>query len=232
MFNIKKINQKKQRKGIVAIRIIASLATFLYGAYLILCPWYLSNDAITARKCLQEITVEAKKIGVDTGIDMSGINIIKYPLPIAIMDIADISTSWTNAYLGSIERDSIVTNKEFKLTASDINPHNALQKVAAYTNLQALDEDKEVYELVAYHTAITDPDPEQPVTKEMLSAYVNTVTERKKLIIEHFKPFMRTCVERISLGIGVIMITIYINIILFIAGWLGSAFPKIKEDYV
>ena len=229
MFNKKKKNQKKQRKGIVAIRIIASLATFLYGAYLILCPWYLSNDAITARRCLQEITIEAKKIGIDTGIDMSGKNILKYPLPIVMMDIIDISTNWTNAYLGSIERDSIIANKEFEIIDNDKNPHNTLQKVAAYTNLQVLDVDKEAYELVAYHSAVTDPNPEQPINKEVLSAYIDTVTERKEKAVEHFKPFMKACIDRITLGIGLITIALYINMTITITDLLIPVLLRFKR---
>lgn len=180
----------------------------MYGFYIVTVPWYFGNDDRYAVDNLQFVADKAKEAGIDFKIDTKGIKRLKYPTPIALLELVDVTTNWTNAYLAAVElnrynrKDVDYSNYESKT-----NPYNALSLLSygAETEIVRLP-----YELIKYHTAITDPNTK--LDSMILDRYIQDTKVLEEEMTLKYKEYYEYFKARVSIGLFLIVAAIVLII--------------------
>ncbi len=209
------MKQKKNKniKFLPIVRVFGSIATVLYALYIIICPWYLTTDARYTVANLQYTADRLEEIGVKTSVDTHGINRLKYPAPIALAKLVDLTTNWTYGYLGAIEvyeqsNDSVNSSRLAGLKA---NPYDTLSRLE---NNMVSKINQEGYEIIAYHEGITNPDT--TYSSELLGEYNKKVKSLSASFTEDCKKYYQVYQDNVTVGFFILLVTVLFNTIITI----------------
>ena len=193
---------RKIKKRVI-IKIIFSILLMAYGLYMIAVPWYLGNDDKYAVDNLQFVADKAKEAGIDFKINTKGINRLKYPTPVALLELVDVTSNWTNAYMAANELVRIKEKSaDYKNHDSKTNPYNTLSLINYGAEIEIV---SLPYELIKYHTAITDPNAE--LSADILKQYVQITNNLEERIISEYKPYYEYYKAREAVGFFCIVLS-------------------------
>ena len=168
----------------------------MYGFYIVTVPWYFGNDDRYAVDNLQFVADKAKEAGIDFKIDTKGIKRLKYPTPIALLELVDVTTNWTNAYLAAVELNRYNRKDvDYSNYDSKTNPYNALSLLS---------------ELIKYHTAITDPNTK--LDSMILDRYIQDTKVLEEEMTLKYKEYYEYFKARVSIGLFLIVAAIVLII--------------------
>ncbi len=208
-------------KGLHIIRILASIAAVLFTLFNAIAPWYLSKDARYAVANLEYVCEKAdEKAGIDFSINTKGWHRIKHPLPIALLELVDVSNAWSTGYANDYMRSN-------GAVSADLNPYEVLSSLETSTvNKQYA----EVYEFVQYNAALTNPDSLDQI-KDIAKSYDLTIASMSEKIVADMSKqieFFRINVFIAAMTfIGVLALDITIRILKSIA----RKIRKSDDDY-
>ena len=198
----------RKMKKLRVIRYILSIMLIVYGFYIVTVPWYFGNDDRYAVDNLQFVADKAKEAGIDFKIDTKGIKRLKYPTPIALLELVDVTTNWTNAYLAAVELNRCNRKDvDYSNYDSKTNPYNALSLLSygAETEIVRLP-----YELIKYHTAITDPNTK--LDSMILDRYIQDTEVLEEEMTLKYKEYYEYFKARVSIGLFFIVVAIVLII--------------------
>ena len=206
------------KKCLKVFRIILSIGLVIYGFNMAVVQWYFTVDDRCAVDNLQFVADQAREAGIKTDIDTKGINRLKYPTPIALLKLSDLTSNWTTGYLSGMELVTIQGEKrDYKNYDVAINPYNTMSRLNfIYSN----EIDQKPYDIIKYHIAITDPDTE--LSYELLSAYTTQVQTMEDEMIEEYKEYYTYYTSRFTVGFMFMVAGVLINI----AAHLGESLKK------
>jgi hypothetical protein len=186
------------------IFLVLSIFFFLYY------PLYFSADARYARDNLEYMTGQMEEKGICGKVKTHGFNALKYPYPITISKLCNISDEWTIGYLKAVDLVRQHPERAGKINIDQYSPYDTLSKLYFNTND---DQIKAAYQLIEYDAAVTNPDI--IVNKDLVQQWND---ETKTILVNEQDAVkaMFTIVKQITIALcclavpGVFMITVWI----------------------